>query len=398
MEQEKNRFRIFVDCNSERLMIFLKEIRYRKWNFLLGVLGMITAVAVVVFFVIMTRASQNETRILTRDMGFNLRIIPDSTNMNDFWIQGYSNVTMPQEYVNVLVDKKAVYYAHLTATLHQRIQWQGLDVILTGISPDELNPKGKKRSKMIFAVPPGRVIAGYEIARAAKIRQGDTLDILGKDFVVERTLSETGSEDDIRLYFDLTTLQHLLHKEGAISEIMALNCICSADGDDPLGALRRQLEADLPDAKVIMNRTIAVARERQRKMLDNFFAVLLPVLLIIAAIWVGTISMINVMQRMQEIGILRALGYRNLRIAGIFFARAGMMGVTGALLGFALGTWLALSYGPQVFKVTASAVKPLYSLLGWSVCLAPLFAALASFIPVMYAISHEPAEMLKEER
>ncbi len=378
-------------------MLFLREIVYRRWNFLLGTLGMITAVAVVVFFVIMTKASQNETRILTRDMGFNLRIIPDSTNMNDFWIRGYSQRTMPQKYVNVLVDKKAIYYAHLTATLHQRIRWEGLDVILTGISPDELNPKGKKRTKMIFAVPPGKVYVGYEIAVARKIRRGDTLSILGKTYVVERTLAETGSEDDIRLYFDLNDLQHLLHKEGVISEIMALNCVCSAEGDDPLGDLRRQLQADLPDAKVIMNRTIAVARERQRKMLDNFFAVLLPVLLIVTALWVGTISMINVMQRSQEIGILRALGFRTGRITALFFARVAGMGLLGAVLGFALGTWLALAYGPQVFKVTASSVKPVYSLLGWSLLLAPLFAAIASLIPVMLAISREPAVMLKEE-
>ncbi len=378
-------------------MLFLREIGYRRGNFLLGVLGVITAVSVVVFFIIMTKASQNETRILTRDMGFNLRIIPDSTNMNDFWIRGYSDITMPQNYVDVLVDKKAIYYAHLTATLHHRIQWQGLDVILTGISPDELNPKGKKRTKMIFAVPPGKVVVGYEIAREKRIKRGDTLHVLGKEFVTERTLSETGSEDDIRIYFDLSTLQHLLHKEGAISEIMALNCVCSADGDDPLGDLRRQLEADLPDAKVIMNRTIAVARERQRKMLDNFFAILLPVLLIISAIWVGTLSMINVMQRMQEIGILRALGFRNGHITALFFARVILMGITGALAGFALGTWLALTWGPQVFKVTASAVKPLYNLLWWSLLLAPFFAVLSSFVPVMYAISREPAEMLKEE-
>ena len=379
-------------------MLFLREIGYRRGNFLLGVLGVVTAVSVVVFFVVMTKASQNETRILTRDMGFNLRIIPDSTNMNDFWIRGYSDITMPQDYVYVLVDKKAVYYAHLTATLHQRIQWQGLEVILTGISPDELNPKGKKRTKMIFAVPPGRVYVGYEIAEARKISRGDTLNILGKPYAVERTLAETGSEDDIRIYFDLTDLQHLLHKEGAISEIMALNCVCSADGDDPLGDLRRQLEADLPDARVIMNRTIAVARERQRKMLDNYFAILLPVLLIIAAIWVGTLAMINVMQRMQEIGILRALGYRNSHITALFFSRLIVMGITGALAGFALGTWLALTWGPRVFKVTAASVKPLYDLLGWALLLAPLFAMAASFIPVMFAISREPAEMLKEEK
>jgi len=214
-------------------LLFLKEIKFRFGNFLLGLLGVVTAVTAVVFFIVMTKASQNETRILTRDMGFNLRIIPDSTNMNSFWISGYSNVTMPQEYVDELVAKKAFYYAHLTATLHKQINWHGLDVILTGISPDELNPKGKKKTKMIFAIPKGKVYVGYEIAREGKIKRGDMVDILGKKFEVERTLAETGSDDDVRIYFDLSDLQKLLHKEGVISEIMALNCMCSTEGDDP---------------------------------------------------------------------------------------------------------------------------------------------------------------------
>ena len=378
-------------------MLFLKEIKYRPGNFVLGTLGVVTAVAVVVFFVVMTKASQNETRILTRDMGFNLRIIPDSTNMNDFWVSGFSNKTMPEKYVQDLVGKKAFFYAHLTATLHKRIEWNGLDVILTGISPDELNPKGKKKSKMIFAIPKGKVYIGYEIARESKIKKGDKVEILGQEYLVERTLAETGSEDDIKLYFDLKDLQKLLHKEGVITEIMALNCMCSAEGDDPLGDLRKQLEQDLPDTKVIMNRTIAVARERQRKMMDNYFAVILPILLIISAIWIGTTAMINVMQRKQEIGILRALGFESGKIAVLFFARVLVMGLIGALIGFTIGTLLALEYGPVVFKVTAKAVKPIYNLLYWSLGLAPLFAVFSAFIPVMYSISREPAQMLKEE-
>jgi len=378
-------------------MLFIKEIKYRLGNFTLGLLGVITAVGIVVFFVIMTKASQNETRRLTRDMGFNLRIIPDSANMNKFWISGYSDVTMPQEYVKELVDKKAFYYAHLTATLHQQIKWNDLDVILTGIAPDELEPKGKKKSKMIFAIPKGRVYVGYEIAEDAGLKPGQDINVLGKKFKVERTLAETGSDDDIRIYFDLGDLQKLLHKEGVISEIMALNCMCSTGGDDPLGDLRKQLEKDLPDTKVIMNRTIAVARERQRKMMDNYFAVILPVLLVISALWIGAFAMINVLQRKQEIGILRALGYNSSKVAGLFFARVLVMGVIGAVAGFALGTFLALEYGPEVFKVTAKSVRPVYDLLYWSVGLAPLFAAVSAFIPVMYAVSREPAEMLKEE-
>ena len=42
--------------------LVFKEIYYRKINFLLGLLGVITAVAFMVVFFTLTKASQNETR------------------------------------------------------------------------------------------------------------------------------------------------------------------------------------------------------------------------------------------------------------------------------------------------------------------------------------------------
>lgn len=378
-------------------MLFLKEIAYRKLNFLLGLLGIIAAVGIVVLFVTMTKASQNETRVLTRDMGFNLRIIPAETNMNEFWVSGYSSRTMDQEYVNLLVESKSIYYAHLTASLHKKIEWNDRETILTGISPDELEPSGREKSKMIFAIPPEKVYIGYELAQSLNIQQGNSLNILGENFTVERTLSETGSDDDIRIYFDLKTLQNLLNMKGRINEIMALNCLCSTEGDDPLDALRVQLEKVLPNTKVIMNRTIAVARERQRKMMEKYFATLLPLLLLGCALWVGVITMINVSQRRPEIGIMMALGFGRWKISWLFFVRALTLGLIGAIVGFMLGSLFAVEYGIEVFKVTARSVKPSYMLLGWSLLIAPVFAMVSSFIPVMWAVSQQPAQILKEE-
>ena len=376
--------------------MFLKEIRFRWGNFLLTLMGMVAAVAIIVLFFMMTAASKNETRVLTRDMGFNLKILPKETDMNTFWIDGYSANYMPQDYVQRIVDANAFSYAHLTATLHKQITWQNTDVVLTGLSPDELEPKQKKKGKMIFAVTPGKVYVGYEVAAKLNLKEEQTIDVLGKKFQIERCLAETGSNDDIRLYFDLQELQQLLHLENKINEIMALNCMCSTEGDDPLGAIRSELEGILPQAKVIMNRTIATARERQRKMMDSYMAVLLPIFLVVCALWIATFSMLNVMQRKTEIGLLRSLGFRSSYIAQLFLWRILLVGILGAVIGFFLATWLGLIYGPEIFKVTARSVKAMYDLLYWALLLAPLFALVASLIPITIAVSQEPAKVLKD--
>lgn len=377
-------------------MQFLKEIKHRKINFILGVLGVVAAVALVVVFVTMTKASQNETRRLTRDMGFNLRIVPKETDMNQFWILGYSNRTMPQSYVQKLVEENSFYYAHLTATLHKKIEWKNSEVILTGISPDELETNGKKKSKMIFSIPPNKVYVGYELAKKHKLKEGDEIEILGNLFEVERCLTETGSNDDVRFYFDLKTLQLLVKMKGRVNEIMALNCMCSTKGDNPLLALREQLHSILPNARVIMNKNIAVSRERQRKMMDAYFEIILPVVLIICALWVCGMAMINTMRRRYEIGILRSLGFSTLKLMMLFFQRAILTGIIGAIIGFWFGTYFSVWFGPSVFKVTAQFIQPIYPLFWITLVGAPLFSVFASFIPVMNAVSQQPAQILKE--
>ncbi len=379
------------------LSLILKEIKYRKLNFLLGIVAVITAVALFTGFFTMTGASNRETIRLTRDMGFNLRVIPKETNINDFWATGYSNNTMPQDYVLKFNKFKNFSYAHLTATLQQKIKWRGREIILTGIS-NEIEPSGKKKAPMIFSIQQGTVILGYEIAKEFNLQKDDTLSVSGLHFKVAYSLNENGSEDDIRIFAPLKAVQQILGKEGQINEIRALNCLCLTDGKtDPLITLRQQLNEVLPEGKVIMNRTIAVAREKQRLMFQKYFAFILPFVIIIAAIWIGALAWLNVRERKQEIGILRSIGYDSKDIAFLFMGKALFIGLVGAFIGYLIGTALSLSIGPDIFKVTAKAIKPNFTIFLWSVIAAPIFAGLSTFIPMMSAVSQDPARILLNE-
>lgn len=378
------------------MRLILKEIKHRKFNFLMGLLGMVTLVALVIMFYTMTEATQKETIRLTRDMGFNVRIIPGESDINQFWLDGYSNLSMSQNVVDKLVNQKSVNYAHLTATLHKRVQWRDKNAVLTGLSSKEREPSGAIKSKMIFAIEKNKVYLGYEIANQFNIKKGDVISILDKDFEVSKTLSESGSEDDVRIYFDLETLQNLIHMEGRVNEVMAINCMCSTKDGDPLGALRAELAKIAPEAKVIMKSSVADAREKQRKMTDKYFAILFPIILILCALWLGSVTMTNVKERAAEIGIMRAIGFSTWKISTQFFLRAFIIGIIGAFLGFVAGTLLSYQIGPQIFNVAQTFIKPNYDLLFWALFMGPLFASLTSLLPVLWAINKESAELLKE--
>lgn len=373
--------------------LIVKEIKFRKLNFILALSAISFAVAFFVFFFTSNEASKRETIRLTRDMGFNLRVIPKETDMNKFWTTGYSEYTMPEDYVDRFWKFKDFSYAHITATLHKEIIWHNKEIILTGIAP-EIDPAG--RTTMAFRIEPGQVYIGYELAKELQAHQAETIDILGKQFTIVKILSESGSTDDIRVYGALSEFQEILDMKGRINEIMALNCLCiSPEEGDPLVMLREQLNQVLPEAKVVMNTTIANVREKQRYMLEEYFAVISTCVVILIAIWIGALAMINTKEREQEIGILHAIGHRSSKILGIFLGKALIIGFVSAILGYLLGSFLAVKFGSAIFKITASSIKPMYSLFVWSIIVAPSFSALSSFIPAIIAAIKDPAVIIK---
>ncbi len=377
--------------------LIFKEFIHRKLNSLLSLLAIVTAVALFVSFFTTGNASKRETTRLMRDMGFNLRIIPKKTDMNKFWATGFSAHSMPEEYVYRFASQKGLSYNHLVAMFQRRVSWRGREVILTGISPKEVSPPGKKKPPMIFTIKPGTVHIGSELASSLGIEKGDVIDIFGKSFSVARCLPESGSGDDIRIYAHLHDVQGILGMEGRINEIQALECLCfTMSPEEFRTTLRKQLARVLPDAKLVEIQSIAVARQKQRWMVEKYFSFIMPFVLVVCAVWIGTLAMMNVRDRQYEIGIMRALGYSSGKIALLFLGKAVIIGLIGAAVGFGIGTGLALSYGAEIFKVTAKMISPVYGLLGWAITVAPAFVALSSFIPAMVAVTFDPALTLRE--
>ncbi len=378
------------------LSLIFKEIRHRRVNFLLGLLAVMTAVALFISFFTAGTASNRETTRLMRDMGFNLRIIPKKTDMNKFWMSGFSEETMPENYIDIFASQKGISYNHLVATLQGKIEWRGLEVLLTGLAP-EICPPGREKPPMAFEITEGTAYVGYELARKLELKKEDLIDIEGKSLTVAGTLSESGNADDIRIQCHLRDAQEILKLNGRINEIKAIDCLCFAPTDDPLSVLREELASVLPEAKTIQIKAIATARTQQRQMVKKYFGFIMPFVVITCGAWIGVLAMMNVRDRQQETGIMRALGYGWGRITLLLLGRSVIIGLVGAVFGFVLGTGLALKFGPEIFKVTAAAIKAEYSLLLWSLISAPVFACICSFIPTAYAVSLDPALSLRQE-
>jgi ABC-type lipoprotein release transport system permease subunit len=382
------------------VVLILREISHRKMNFLLSVMAVVVAVALFVVFATSGEAYRKETRRIQLGMGQNLRIIPKETAMDTFWAKGFSDYTMPEEYVYKFAALEGYEYTHLTGTLQRSVDLQGRQVILTGILP-EVMPPGRNQPPMAFSVERGTAYVGSEVARLFNVEPGRKIDVHGKSLAVFKCLTETGSSDDIRIYGHLHDVQEILGLEGRINEIRALECLCLFESGrtdlDPLTLVQMQLAEILPAAKVLLLQGIADVRQRQRAAMEGYLALIMPLVIIACGIWIGTLAMLNVRQRFEEIGIMRALGYRSKDVAILFLGRSVVIGLLGAVLGFLLGTGVALTFGSSIFQFAAESMGPQFVWLVCSLVAAPLFAAAASFIPAVSAITWDPATSLRRE-
>jgi len=378
------------------LSLIFKEIVHRKINFLLSLLAVVTAVAFFISFFTAARASERETARLMLSMGYNLHIIPVGTDMHEFLLSGLTDETMPEVYLEKIASPEGFSYNHLLATLQRKILWRGFEVVLTGLAP-EVCPPGQKKPPIVPPIERGTAYVGHLLADKLGLKKGDTIDIGGKTLKIVKCLLEQGGVDDIRIQCHLKDAQEILNLPDQISQIQAVDCLCFADSNDPVSTLRKEINSLLPQAQVFQVRPIAMARAQQRQMVQKVFAIIMPFVVIACGVWIGVLAIINVRDRQQEIGIMRALGYGSGEIILLFLGRAVIIGLVGAIVGFFVGTALALVFGPGIFKETAKAIRPQYVLLVWSLIAAPLFAAVSSFIPSMTAAGYDPAVTLRKE-
>ena len=119
--------------------------------------------------------------------------------------------------------------------------------------------------------------------------------------------------------------------------------------------------------RAVLSPSVVVQRPAQRtaqveKMVGSFqlnLAVLSWVGLLVGIFLVYNTMSFSVAQRRREIGIYRALGMTERRVAGLFLLEAGLLGCLGGLLGGVAGLWMARSMVVLVSRTISDLYVPL---------------------------------------
>jgi ABC-type lipoprotein release transport system permease subunit len=399
------------------------EIAHRKLNFLLALAAVTLAVAVSTTAVTLVGASRLETaarvkalddeiRKITKNMGFNINILPADQNLADFYAADFAVKTMPYEFVQQLADSPdVVKVAHLRPALIRKIDWpeHKRQIVLMGVSGVVPQTHQNPKKPLAEPVPPGAMNLGGVLAQTLGLKEEDETQFHGKTFRVNKVYAPRGNKDDITVWVDLPAAQTLLELPGRINLIQALECNCASI--DRLAEIQQEISGVLgQEVQVVELSTTAIARAKARNNvaaegktalagLQRLANVLLPVAIVGAAIIVGLLSLANVHQRRTEIGILRAIGLRGRQVLAMFVGKSLLLGLIGAATGYLLGLAVAIGFaggGDDSANISAAALF-MPGLLLWVILAAPLLSVLAGWLPAMLAAQQDPATVLSEE-
>lgn len=239
----------------------------------------------------------------------------------------------------------------------------------------------------------GETLIGARVAQVLGLAEGEAIvlkfDGEPRGLQVVGVLETGGGEDD-QIISDLHSMQALTHQPGRVGLVM----VSALTADRPLDAIARELQAALPEAEV---RTLAQFARAETTVLDKvrlLIGLVAALVLTAGALTVaGTLNTI-VIERRTEIGLMKALGAADQRVAGLFLAEALCVGAIGGVAGYLAGLGLAILIGQQVFQAMITPAAwglPATLLVGLAVTL------VAGLFPVRQALGVDPIRTLRGE-
>jgi putative ABC transport system permease protein len=254
------------------------------------------------------------------------------------------------------------------------------------------------------------VLVGSKLAADAKIRIGDIVELSGRRLRVSGILNSGGAEDSA-LVAPLHIAQELLGRPNAVRRVVVSALTKPEDAfarRDPnklspamrdrwycspyANSIAFQIHEALPNVRVEQIRQV---EQNQGKILSRVSGMML--LLTLAALLASVLAVsaamaATILERRQEVGLMKSMGASNAAVASLFLTEASLLALAGGAIGFLAGTALAHRIGQSIFGSSISVHPVVLALI--------LFAALAvTFLgsagAVRKAMRFDPAVVLR---
>ncbi|MBW3016737.1 ABC transporter permease [Candidatus Woesearchaeota archaeon] len=388
----------------------LKERRMRSW---LTMIGIFIGIAAVVSLVSLGQGLQKTIDEQFELLGTDLILISPG---GGFFGIGGATGELTDDDVHVVESVKGVELAGGMVSKLIRVEFkdEGKYVFVSGFNEEiedlfeSMSGLGVAEGRAFKASDRYKAQVGYLMGtgdiyeKPVKLR--DTITIEGQDFSVIGIYSKIGNpQDDSNIYLPLETAKEVLKADDYM--IIMARVHKGFDAQDVADAIEKKLRKSRNVEEGEEDFTIATS-ENLIETYDTVLNVVQAVVIGLASIslFVGGIGIMNtmytaVLQRTNEIGVMKAIGAKNKDILQLFLIESGMLGLAGGGVGVIFG--IAIS---QAVALGARAVQweiieasfPWYLIVG-ALAFSFVVGTVSGVLPAMQASKLKPVDALRYE-
>lgn len=369
--------------------IAIQNLRRRKGKTAFLLLTFILVIGITVTLNTLAKSMQDDLQKSLTQYGANVVITPKS----EHFTLSYGGLSVP----GVNYEVKHLNYDSLAKINNSP------DLMINGIAPKVIGSvAGADKRYLIIGIDfpselkmkpwwqikgmqpsDQEVIIGSSIASKKNLVIGSTLELNHQNYPVVGIMDETGGSEDNGVFTNFNTARTLTGIDSW--SMIELN---TAQPNKTAAYLSELI----PEAKVAEISQLVQGAQESVDRFSNFSLITSIILAVFGALIVFVTTSGNINDRVAEIGIFRAIGFRRRHIFSILIREIVIVSLSGGVVGYLIGELTPILLGPIAFQKTVSfQFSPFLALAAIS---ASFLIGIISILLAKRAISLDPIEAL----
>jgi putative ABC transport system permease protein len=366
--------------------LIVKNPFRNKTRTALAIVGIAIGIATIVALGIITDGLKTSTEETLKAGGSDFIVV--ETNVSDMFLS-----KIDESYINKITQVEGVNQA---AGVLMAIQPVGDNpyFVLIGIDAENLQFSDMKitKGKSFASGDAKEIILGKVASEKINKTIGDKMTFSGEEYTITGIFETGDLQQDGGAFMSLENLQKIEEKENKVT-IIYVKIDKGADVEKVTSTIESKYKKDLTTVASLED---LASVDQGLSTIDTASWAISLLAIVIGGIGVINTMIMSVYERTREIGVLKAVGWKNRRILGMILGESIVLTLVAGIVGSIMGI---IAIQALMFLGMGGFIKPVYNIdvfvRGFAVAL--IVGLIGGFYPAYRASRLPPTEALRYE-